>query len=123
MSERPVLQGLGSIFYEGGVAFRVWAPHASMVSVIGTFNNWDPVLHPLRSEAGGYWYIRVDGAHIGDQCKYQLTTENGIINRIDPHAREVTNSVGNAIVHDPIFDWEDEEYLMFEWDQLFIYKL
>jgi 1,4-alpha-glucan branching enzyme len=123
MSERPVLQGLGSILYEGGVAFRVWAPHASMVSVIGTFNNWDPALHSLRSEAGGYWYIRVDGAHIGDQYKYQLTTENGIINRIDPHAREVTNSVGNAIVHDPSFHWEDEEFSMAEWNQLVIYEL
>jgi 1,4-alpha-glucan branching enzyme len=123
MSERPVLQGLGSILYEGGVAFRVWAPHASMVSVIGTFNNWDPALHPLRSEAGGYWYIRVDGAHIGDQYKYQLTTENGIINRIDPHAREVTNSVGNAIVHDPSFHWGDEEFSMAEWNQLVIYEL
>jgi 1,4-alpha-glucan branching enzyme len=123
MSERPVLPGLGSILYEGGVAFRVWAPHASMVSVLGTFNNWDAALHPMKSEAGGNWYARVDGAHVGDQYKYQLTTENGIINRIDPHAREVTNSVGNAIVHDPSFNWGDEEFSMAEWNQLVIYEL
>ncbi len=110
MSRRPVLQGLGSILYEGGVAFRVWAPHASMVSVIGIFNKWNPAFHSLRSEEGGYWYIRVDGAHIDDQYKYQLTTEKGIINQIDPPAREVNNSIGYAIVHDPIFNCGDEEY-------------
>jgi 1,4-alpha-glucan branching enzyme len=123
MTDRPVLQGLGSILDNGGVAFRVWAPNASKVSVIGTFNDWDPTLHPMCAEDGGYWYTRVDGAQIGDHYKYQLTTETGIINRIDPHAREVTNSVGNAIVHNPNFDWGNDVFSMAEWNQLVIYEL
>ncbi|MBE9197401.1 hypothetical protein IQ219_19290, partial [Synechocystis sp. LEGE 06083] len=31
---------MGSILHPNGVAFRVWAPNADRVSVIGSFNNW-----------------------------------------------------------------------------------
>jgi 1,4-alpha-glucan branching enzyme len=91
--------------------------------VIGAFNAWDGAAHPMQPEDGGTWYARVDGAAIGEHYKYQLTTEAGIINRIDPHAREVMSSVGNAIIHDPSFDWEGDNYCMAEWHQLVIYEL
>ena len=32
-----------------GVAFAVWAPGASQVSVVGNFNEWDGRYHPMRS--------------------------------------------------------------------------
>jgi len=31
--------GHGTIIHDDGTAFRVWAPHADRVSVIGTFPN------------------------------------------------------------------------------------
>jgi 1,4-alpha-glucan branching enzyme len=37
---------------EDGVAFRVWAPHADAVFVIGSFNDW-PRTPP---KDGGTWY-------------------------------------------------------------------
>jgi 1,4-alpha-glucan branching enzyme len=123
MGETPVLQGLGSILHGDGVAFRVWAPHAQQVSVIGTFNDWDGAAHPMSPEERGYWYADVEGAKVGDQYKYQLTTQAGVIKRIDPYAREVTNSIGNAIIHDPSFDWEGDDFFIAEWNQLVIYEL
>lgn len=123
MGETPVLQGLGSLLHGNGVAFRVWAPHAQQVSVIGTFNDWDGAANPMSPEQHGYWYADVEGAKVGDQYKYQLLTQAGVIKRIDPYAREVTNSVGNAIIHDPSFDWEDDCFSMAEWNQLVIYEL
>ena len=30
--------------------FRVWAPHAKSVSVIGSFNNWAPQLSPYGED-------------------------------------------------------------------------
>jgi len=106
-----------------GVAFRVWAPHAKQVAVVGTFNNWNSLSNPMQSDEHGHWYAEVKEAKVGDQYKYQLTTEGGVLTRIDPYAREVTSSVGNAIVHNPSFNWEDDNFSMPSWNQLVIYEL
>jgi 1,4-alpha-glucan branching enzyme len=106
-----------------GVAFRVWAPHAKQVAVVGTFNNWNGLSHPMRPDEKGHWYAEAKEAKVGDQYKYQLTTEGGVLTRIDPYAREVTSSVGNAIVHNPSFNWEDDDFSMPGWNQLVIYEL
>ena len=64
MSEpRP---GMGAIVHESGVAFRVWAPHARQVSVIGSFNGWADDKHPMRAEKNGTWYLDVAEAGFGD---------------------------------------------------------
>lgn len=114
---------MGAILHPAGVAFRVWAPHAERVSVIGTFNGWDGSKHPLQAEKNGYWYADLPEAHIGDQYKFLLTTEKGAFKRIDPYAREVTDSVGNAIIHDPGFAWEGDDFQLVSWNELVIYEL
>jgi 1,4-alpha-glucan branching enzyme len=114
---------MGPTLIAVGVAFRVWAPHAKQVAVVGTFNNWNGLSHPMQSDGQGHWDAEVKEAKVGDQYKYQLTTEGGVLTRIDPYAREVTNSVGNAIVHNPSFNWEDDDFSMPSWNQLVIYEL
>ena len=122
--DKPLIPaGMGSIPSSNGVAFRVWAPHAIQVSVIGSFNNWEAAAHPMHPEPRGFWSINVECARIGDQYKYQLCTPWGVIKRIDPYAREVTNSVGNAIIHDPDFCWDDDDFSMMSWNELVIYEL
>lgn len=49
--------------------------------------------------------------------------EGRVILRIDPYALEVTNSVGHAIVHDPSFMWDDDNFSIKEWNELVIYEL
>ena len=34
---------MGAIPYDGGTTFRVWAPHAQRVQVVGEFSNWHAV--------------------------------------------------------------------------------
>jgi 1,4-alpha-glucan branching enzyme len=124
-TEAPVVHpGMGAIPHEKGVAFRVWAPHAERVSVVGTFNNWDAGAHPLtRENDEGYWYTDVPGAEIGAEYRYALKTPWGDLSRIDPYAREVTNSVGNGVVHDPHFDWGEEFHKTPPWNEWVIYEL
>lgn len=38
MSDEGKIKGMGSILHTQGVAFRVWAPHAQRVSVIGSYS-------------------------------------------------------------------------------------
>ncbi len=122
-SAETSIAGMGAIPHPGGVAFRVWAPHAQLVSVMGSFNAWNGDKNPMRAEDGGYWYADLADAHVGDEYRFLLTAEQGAFQRIDPYAREVTNSVGNAIVHDPSFDWAGDDFHPAPWNELVIYEL
>src|SRR4029079_14560507 len=49
-----------------GVAFAVWAPHASGVSVVGNFNNWDGRVHQMRMLYGsGVWELFIPDLSAG----------------------------------------------------------
>src|SRR2546421_9914820 len=115
-SSRP---GMGSTPYANvsgtGVTFRVWAPHATSVSVAGTFNGWSTAAHPLTQEgATGIWSRDVSTARANDQYKYVI---NGQYWWKDPRSRMVTvsgyNSSGaNSIVYDPnAFKWNGDALL------------
>jgi 1,4-alpha-glucan branching enzyme len=115
--------GMGAILLEKGVAFRVWAPHAEEVSVIGDFNRWNARRNPLQSEGNGYWYGEVPEAKVGQGYRFWLQTASGEVTRIDPYARAVTNSIGNGIIHDPNFDWEGDDFHIDNWNSLVIYEM
>lgn len=123
MKSATKIKGMGSILHSEGVAFRVWAPNATSVSVIGSFNNWDGTKHPMKAEENGNWYLNIKEAKAGDQYRFLLSTPWGEFKRIDPYAREVTNSVGQAIVHDPSFDWQGDDFYIAPWNELIIYEL
>ncbi|TWT75202.1 1,4-alpha-glucan branching enzyme GlgB [Allorhodopirellula solitaria] len=113
---------MGPIVLDRGVAFRVWAPHANSVSVVGDFNDWDGKASPMESSPSGDWYAYVEDAKPGDQYKYEISNGEKTFCRIDPRVREVTNSVGNGIIHQPAFDWQDDEFVMPSWNELVIYE-
>jgi len=119
-----VRDGLGALPHDRGVAFRVWAPHATAVSVVGSFNDWDGQKNRMQAEGDtGHWYADMPGAKAGDEYRYLLQTPTGELSRIDPYTREVTNSVGNGVVHDPNFDWGEGEFRAPAWNELVIYEL
>jgi len=115
---------MGAWPYDGGVTFRVWAPNATAVSVAGTFDEWDATKHPLASENGGTWSVDVPGAKDGDEYRFLVRNGDRQMWRIDPRARRLTSSVGNAIVYDPQgFDWGDQDFEQPHWNDLVIYEL
>ena len=126
-SAAAVTPGMGAVPYDGGVAFRVWAPNARAVAVVGDFNEWSPTAHPLTEEDGsdGNWYVAIPGVEAGAAYKYAITTADGeLVHRIDPYAREVTNSVGNGVVHDhAAYDWEGDEFHLGGHHELVIYEM
>lgn len=119
-SQQP---GMGAIPFDRGVAFRVWAPHAAAVFVTGTFNDWSAAAHPLASEGNGYWSADVAPAQVGDEYRYLIHHGDQKLSRIDPYAREVTNSVGNARVPDFSFDWGNDDFTLPSWNELVIYEM
>src|SRR5262245_31683341 len=116
-STRP---GMGAVPYAGGVTFRTWAPFATAVAVAGEFNGWSQTSTPLAREADGrYWSADVPGAASGQQ--YKLIVQGNW--RIDPRARDVTSSVGNAVVVDPAYPWKVNDFRMPPWNELVIYEM
>ena len=115
--------GMGAMPHKSGVAFRVWAPHADSVSVTGSFNDWSPDAHPMTREAGGYWYADLSSAAIGDEYRYRIVNGDQQLLRIDPYAQQVTNSVGNAVVHEPNFDWGDDDFHLPPVNEMVIYEM
>jgi 1,4-alpha-glucan branching enzyme len=116
--------GMGTILYAGGAAFRVWAPFATGVWVAGTFNAWSPTANPFASEGNGYWSVDVPGVNVGDE--YQFVISNGtqpLIWHKNPYASSVVSASGNAIVHDPNFDWTGDNFTMPAWNELVIYEM
>lgn len=118
------LPGMGAIPHEDGVAFRVWAPNAQQVSVIGAFNDWEPGVDACCQEEHGYWYINISNAKPGDEYKFHLVNGEQQLERIDPYAKIVTNSVGNGVI--PAIDLFEPSATPFEispWNELVIYEL
>jgi 1,4-alpha-glucan branching enzyme len=114
---------MGTSLYDGGVTFRVWAPFASSVFAAGAFNRWNETANPFASEGNGYWSVDVPGVKIGDE--YQFVVRNGDrqLWHKNPYASEVVNSSGNAIIHDPSFDWMGEDFVMPSRNELVIYEM
>jgi 1,4-alpha-glucan branching enzyme len=120
--------GMGAIPNAKGVTFRVWAPHAEKLYVIGSFNDWNETSTPLVSEQNGYWSIDVQGAKAGDEYRYVIhaPTDWNLppLSRIDPYARKVTNAAGNGIIYEPrAFDWGDNTFHMATGNDLVIYEM
>ncbi len=124
MSDSPApIPGMGAMPHDGGIAFRVWAPHAKAVSVVGAFNDFQPTANPMAHEAEGFWYADVPAAKVGQEYRFWLDIETGPVTRIDPYAREVTSSIGNGVIPDPHFDWGDDQFQIPNWNELVIYEL
>ncbi len=114
---------LGALSHESGVLFGVWAPFAESVSVVGSFNEWKPEVHPLERDEQGNWHIEVSNAKPGDEYKFILRNGDKQFERIDPRARQVTNSVGNGVIVDLNFNWEEDNFQMPAWNEVVIYEM
>lgn len=122
-AEKHILQGMGPMPHSHGVAFRLWAPHADSVSIVGDFNQWDGQATPMTAEENGHWYLDVPQAKIGDEYRYLLKCGDTEVSRMDPRAREVTNSIGNSVIHDPEFNWGEDDFHLPPWNELVIYEM
>lgn len=72
-----------------GVVFRVWAPRAAAVALVGEFNNWDPSASPMQrlEEDDSIWEVVQANAGEGDLYKYVITDDHGKqVYKADPYA-------------------------------------
>lgn len=79
---------LGAHYSKDGTTFRVWAPNAKSVSVVGDFNNWNistNVMNKITNE--GLYEIKIMNVSEYDCYQYAITTKkNKILMKSDPYA-------------------------------------
>ena len=50
----------GSFVNKKSVTFRVWAPNAKSVSVVGDFNGWNRDCHKMENIGYGVWQTEIE---------------------------------------------------------------
>ena len=77
---------MGCHFADGGAVFRVWAPKAESVSVVGDFNFWNEQDLPMQKISDGVWETFSVYAQPGGAYKYCVTGQNGRkVYKTDPY--------------------------------------
>lgn len=116
--------GMGATIVADGTTFRVWAPHADNVWVIGSFNDWSRTAHPLAQEEHGIWSAHLPGVKAGDFYKYVIKNGSHIFEKIDPYARMIDRSEQRAVVYDTrAFDWGDEAFRFPPLNEIVFYEM
>lgn len=110
------------LFNEGGkegFVFRVWAPNATAVSVVGNFNEWKHETHPMKKETEeGIWELFIEGLAEYSLYKYAITTKDArVLYKSDPYAfhgetKERTASYTYSFTDK--FTWTDEDWLKYK---------
>ncbi|MDD4211896.1 MAG: 1,4-alpha-glucan branching protein GlgB [Bacilli bacterium] len=68
------------------VTFRVYAPHANEVHVVGDFNKWNPTSNPMKQIEGGLWEATIDSIPPFANYKYAITSLGKTFLKQDPYA-------------------------------------
>ena len=95
---------------EEGYLFRLWAPNAARVSVVGDFCAWDASAFPMARGEHGLWEKFIPGLKQFDTYKYAVTSARGkTVLKADPYAFHAETRPGTASkLYDlPPYRWGD----------------
>ena len=95
---------------EEGYLFRLWAPNAARVSVVGDFCAWDANAIPMARSEHGLWEKFIPGLKQFDTYKYAVTSAQGkTVLKADPYAFHAETRPGTASkLYDlPPYRWGD----------------
>ena len=98
-----------------GVRFAVWAPAAERVSVIGDWNGFNGLVHPMRMRGtSGIWELFLPGLSAGGRYKYEILTSAGALRiKADPVASqaEMSPATASVIPTPDTYAWQDGSWI------------
>ena len=92
-----------------GYRFRVWAPGAAAVSLVGDFNGWDAAADPMVRRADGVWERFTAAPEEYQAYKYAVTGRDGeTVLKADPFAFHCETTPANAskVYTLPAYPWQ-----------------
>ena len=97
-----------------GVFFRVWAPHAKSVSIVGDFNDWDHSRNPMEQLADEtIWEIFLPGVEKYFTYKYSIETPyRSTVMKADPFGTHMETRPNTATKYFDIneYKWNDAKW-------------
>lgn len=112
---REVYNYMGAHLTKNSVIFRVWAPHAKSVAVVGDFNNWtgyDHMMKKINNE--GIWELEIPNLKKLEKYKYRVESTDGRVEmKADPYAfySEMRPNTASIVYDIPKFKWADKRWL------------
>ncbi len=102
----------GSFVKKSSVVFRLWAPNAKAVSVVGDFNGWNDGCHPMENIGYGVWQTEIKDIPMFSAYKYAVSSYDGRVTlKSDPYARHFETAPANASkVYVDNYSWQDAEW-------------
>jgi len=116
---------MGANLVADGATFRVWAPDAQKVYVIGDFNGWTASDPWLLQNSGGYWAGFLANVNDGTLYKFWVDGEGSSGPKRDPYARELEQTWPNpaCIVRArDTYPWHDWTWRTPEFRDLIVYQ-
>lgn len=103
----------GAHVEDDGVMFRVYAPCAAKVTLIGEFNGWHDQVMELQG-MGGMYSLKVPDAKAGQMYKFRIYHRDGqTVDKADPYGRWMELRPGSAsiIMEEADYEFHDREYI------------
>ena len=98
-----------------GTHFAVWAPGATNVYVMGSFNYWNETQYPMNKLGdGGIYSLFIPGVKEGDMYKFVIDTwYANRIQKADPYANKAEMRPGTASIVTDItgYEWSDSKWM------------
>ena len=98
---------------QDGFVFRVWAPNAQSVSVVGDFNFWNPADLPMERLAHGIWQAWSPHPVPGGAYKFLVSHWSGRrVYKADPFAFRTCRmpDTSSVVCGESTFCWHDDAY-------------
>jgi 1,4-alpha-glucan branching enzyme len=115
---------MGATLVPGGATFRVWAPHAHAVHVVGSFNGFTPGEDAaLVPHERGHWLGFIPGIRDRDSYKFRIDGDSGPGLKRDPYARELLEPHWDCLVRESDFPWHDTGFRTPPFHRFVIYQL
>lgn len=104
-------QYMGAHPKENGTDFRVYAPRAYKVTLIGEFSNWKEL--DMTRELGGFHHCFVENAAVGMMYKYKIYSDAAVVEHCDPYGFQMELRPNNASIITDIdhYEFQDDKWM------------
>lgn len=111
--EFDAYQYFGAHLENEGCVFRVFAPHALKISVIGDFNGWQET-EMEKAADGNFWEVQIPSAGEGMRYKYRIYKESQIVrDHCDPYGfyAELRPDTASIIKNINQYQFHDDQWM------------